>query len=389
MNQATCQSGSTTEVSFETVDGATGTAFVPTGSPADEVNALKTHLQYTFGCKTEDIMLEMYEKGKYVVMFETVATIVSYETVDGRTHGTTSVPTGSPADEVNALKTHLQSAFGWIRDDIVVEMIEQGKYMVLIYPVWMRFIQEVCSVKKATTDTDKTTVQEELREYIIREQIQVLDLKDFYAHYGITTICENAFDGCTSLKTIVIPDGVTTIGGYAFQTCTSLTTVDIPNSVTTIGRYAFHGCTSLTTVVIPYSVTAIAIGAFYGCRGLTTVVIPNSVTTIGDYAFNGCTSLTTVDIPNSVTTIGDFAFSDCRGLTTIAIPNSVTTIGDHAFNGCTSLSTVTIPNSVTTIGDYAFYGCTLLSTVVIPDGVTAIGGGAFNGCTSLVGHGKC
>ena len=152
-------------------------------------------------------------------------TEVSYETADGTT-GTASVPTG--CDPIVALQAHLQSALGLRPDDMVINMVEQGKYMILIYTVWMRFIQEVCSVEKATTEADKKTVQEELRKYIIREQIQELDLTEVYAHYGITTIGRRAFYGCKSLTTVAIPDSVTTIGGMLSTFCTSLTTSCYP-----------------------------------------------------------------------------------------------------------------------------------------------------------------
>ena len=84
--------------------------------------------------------------------------------------------------------------------------------------------------------------------------------------------------------------------------------------VTSIGAFAFDGCTGLTSITIPDSVTRIGDGAFSGCTGLTSITIPNSVTSIGDGAFLECTGLTSITIPNSVTSIGDEAFWDCTGL---------------------------------------------------------------------------
>jgi hypothetical protein len=65
---------------------------------------------------------------------------------------------------------------------------------------------------------------------------------------SVTSIVDYAFDGCTSLTSITIPDNVTNIGSYAFNSCTSLTSVTIPNSVTSIGGRAFDNCLNLTGV---------------------------------------------------------------------------------------------------------------------------------------------
>ncbi len=59
------------------------------------------------------------------------------------------------------------------------------------------------------------------------------------------SIGDFAFEYCTSLKNITIPDSVTSIGGWAFSSCDSLTSIQIPDSVTSIGSSAFSGCTSL------------------------------------------------------------------------------------------------------------------------------------------------
>lgn len=104
----------------------------------------------------------------------------------------------------------------------------------------------------------------------------------------------SAFEGCSSLTEVVIPEGVTKIGSYAFQACSSLESVVIPEGVTEIGNLAFYYCSSLTEVVIPESVTEIGGSAFQDCPSLTKVVLPESVTEIGSDAFGYCSSLTEV-----------------------------------------------------------------------------------------------
>ena len=214
---------------------------------------------------------------------------------------------------------------------------------------------------------------------------------------GLTSIGERAFDWCTGLTSVIIPNSVTNIGFGAFRDCSSLTSVTIPDNVSSIDTYAFMSCERLTSVTIPNNVTSIGSEAFSGCSGLTSIkvesgntkydsrnncnaiietntnilitgcmntIIPNSVTTIGDFAFYKCSGLISVNIPNSVTSIGNYAFDDCTGLTSVTIPNSVTSIGRSAFQYCTGLTSVTIPNSVTSIGRSVFYWCTGLTEVI-------------------------
>ncbi len=152
---------------------------------------------------------------------------------------------------------------------------------------------------------------------------------------------------------------VATVTGY--DRSNEPTDVVIPNtikyggnySVTTIGEWAFNYCTSLASVNIPNSVTTIGESAFSYCSSLASVNIPNSVTTIGEATFENCTSLASVNIPNSVTTIGERAFYQCSGLTSITIGNSVTSIGFCAFAKCSELENVycyaeNVPSTYTT-----------------------------------------
>ena len=201
--------------------------------------------------------------------------------------------------------------------------------------------------------------------------------------YKVITIGAGAFDGCSGLTSVDIPNSVTIIGDNAFADCSGLTSITIPNSVKSIGEYAFSHCSGLTSITIPNSVTSIEQGAFRNCSGLTSVDIPNSVTSIGRRAFADCSGLTSITIPNSVKSIEESTFEGCKGLRSVTIPNSVTSIGDDAFADCSGLTSITIPNSVKSIGNGAFYACSGLTSVTIPNSVTSIGWKAFSSCTQL------
>ena len=211
---------------------------------------------------------------------------------------------------------------------------------------------------------------------------------------SVISIDRSAFSGCTSLTEIVIPDSVTEIGRSAFEGCTSLSKVKLSKNLTGIGSGVFSGCTSLAEITIPDGVTSIVGSAFSGCTSLAEIVIPDSVTSIGEWAFSGCTSLTEITIPDSVTEIGEFAFSGCTSLLKVVLSKNMTAIEAQTFSGCSSLESIIIPEGVTKIGTRsksedsmfdgaAFYGCTSLKEIIIPDSVTEIWSSAFSGCTSL------
>ena len=224
----------------------------------------------------------------------------------------------------------------------------------------------------------------------------------------VTGIGDYAFESCTNLTSITIPDSVTNIGEYAFQSCSNLTSVTIPDSVTNIGQRAFLFCKSLKYITIPESVQDIGEYAFYGCKSLekinaaagnenyvsvngilfskdktkivcypankndTSYSIPSSVKVVGSGAFRDCSHLKSITIPNSVTTMEHHAFSNCTSLTSISIPDGIKTIEMGTFDYCKSLTSVRIPDSVTEIGHSAFYCCDNLKSITIPRSVTEI-----------------
>lgn len=167
---------------------------------------------------------------------------------------------------------------------------------------------------------------------------------------GVTSIGYRAFKDCSGLTNIFVERGNTkyhSSENCLIETATKTLVVGCKNSViptdgsvTSIGDWAFDGCSSLTSITIPNNVTSIGSGAFYSCSGLTSINILDGVRKIkiGENAFEDCSGLTTITIPDSVTGIDDYAFSGCSGLTSITIPASVIYIGGGAFRDCSSLT---------------------------------------------------
>ena len=98
---------------------------------------------------------------------------------------------------------------------------------------------------------------------------------------SVTSIGGFAFYGCSSLTSILVAEGnkvYHSAGNCLIETASktlilgcSTSVIPVDGSVTSIENSAFDGCSSLTSIVIPDSVTSIGGGAFYGCDSLTTV----------------------------------------------------------------------------------------------------------------------
>ncbi|MBQ6585183.1 MAG: leucine-rich repeat domain-containing protein, partial [Coriobacteriales bacterium] len=198
---------------------------------------------------------------------------------------------------------------------------------------------------------------------------------------GVTSICAEAFRGCTSLESIALPDTVTSIGGMAFRDCSSLSCFIFPSGVTCVGMGEFWGCSSLVSVTLPNALESIESHAFRGCSALSSIVIPDSVQMIGEYAFTDCEALEEINIPEGMTEIGDLAFCGCTSLENLVIPSSVERLGQESICYCTSLKSMVIPASI--VGDRAFRNCSNLESVTFTSNVSTIDVNAFAACNAL------
>ena len=259
--------------------------------------------------------------------------------------------------------------------------------------------------------------------------------------YSVKRIGDNAFNECSSLVSIVIPEGVEKINKAAFNTCKKLTSVTLPNSLTSIGNYAFYGCSSLTQITVPENVRSIASDAFsnsylqqvvwnaknypdatyhssspfYGVYNrIKTFIIGDNVEHIPAYLCYCMSNLTSVTIGENVKTIGEYAFSSCSKLSSISIPLNVNKMRGGVFAGCSSLSSLvwnpkecvidykvtntsstyypfadcpilslTLGDSVYSIPANLFYYCDKITHVTLPKSVRSIGACAFTACNGL------
>lgn len=68
-------------------------------------------------------------------------------------------------------------------------------------------------------------------------------------------------------------------------------TYTIHENAKVIAALAFEACTRMTEIVIPETIISICNYAFYGCESLNKIVISSSIATIGESAFYRCSSL--------------------------------------------------------------------------------------------------
>ena len=273
---------------------------------------------------------------------------------------------------------------------------------------------------------------------------------DFYIKDNVTIIKDNAFGYCQNLANVTFGryPRLETIGNSAFQSCTSLRKLDMPNTVKTIGSSVFW-FSGIRTLHIPASVTSIGSGITAYCSTVETITVDPGNTEfygsdsivdgkrIGGRNFilaandtysnisNGwdrrgtvCTCGSTIlpDITESLCYNSFVSFgatpedgnndglhnqdwngvADLRSLTNLKtirqnavmnmsnlagfiFPSSLRTIEKNAVTECPSIRTIEFENGVETIGDYAFVseyvydGGARIDNVSLPASLTSIG----------------
>ena len=93
---------------------------------------------------------------------------------------------------------------------------------------------------------------------------------------NLTTLGTYVFHNCSKLQGDVSLPSLTSIGQGAFRSCSKLETVSNLGNITQLSgdsyNGTFDGCTSLKSVVLPETITTIGRRSFYGCTSLKTLI---------------------------------------------------------------------------------------------------------------------
>lgn len=139
------------------------------------------------------------------------------------------------------------------------------------------------------------------------------NLKTIKLPSTITSIGDEAFYNCQSLTNIEGLDkcNLKSIGSAAFSNCKALENLDFSQSTfTNVPSKAFNGCSALAKITLPNTLTTIGGYAFYACYSIPQLDLSNTaLTTLENYALYQMRETTKFSLPDSISSIGTHAFS--------------------------------------------------------------------------------
>lgn len=156
-----------------------------------------------------------------------------------------------------------------------------------------------------------------------------------------------AFKNCFNLEKIIINgENVKEIRESAFENCTSLTELHIPEQVESIQDFAFAG-TSVPFDHLPNTITYLGKNVFEYNEEITEFTFPASLSEIPDNTFKGCINLSSFAFEDetAIMKIGASVFEN-TGFTSFRIPKYITNISERLFYGCENLTHVELYENV-------------------------------------------
>lgn len=159
---------------------------------------------------------------------------------------------------------------------------------------------------------------------------------------GTITIAYMAFDNCTKLTGIFLPDSVKCIGSQAFDRCTELSSIRMSENINKIDAWAFGymgSCNKLTNIELPNKVIDISSTAFQN-TGYARINRRNGMLYIGNHLIDVNNSVEYCEVKDGTIDIAWAAFEDCSEIKIISIPDSVVHVGKYLIYNCFNLKKI-------------------------------------------------
>lgn len=232
-----------------------------------------------------------------------------------------------------------------------------------------------------------------------------------FSQYPLIHIGVSAFEDCSQLEDVILPEDLIKIDDYAFKNCINLSEIIIPDNIKALGneiilpeqdsilvyqdtRYQSSDIVMLANTLRESLASdffyrndnnAIYIERYKGDSSV--VVVPDSINgvpvkVLGAFAFDNNQNMEYVILPSGLETIANEAFYGTSNLKMVAGGEFVSKIGVAAFI-MSGIVKPYFPINLDSLEMCVYAGCDELTYVNVPVGVTAIGEGSFSFCANL------
>ena len=216
-----------------------------------------------------------------------------------------------------------------------------------------------------------------------------------YNELPVGEIAGGAFDGCSTLVTINVPDTIRYIDmglggnqtGSPFRGCSKLQNVNVyevegnherfyasvdgvlfyKNTITGGVELKYFPYARSGAYTVPFGTEVIPANVFRGYTKITEIYIPASVRQIDTESFYGANKLEKLVF----LAVPDAPVDEVGLLETAAAAADNLTLIANCFKGCTSLTEVTLPVRLSSFDILAFSGCTSLEKINVEEGCAA------------------
>ena len=234
---------------------------------------------------------------------------------------------------------------------------------------------------------------EDIRQIVVQDGVTRIGKNAFREAVNVTNVALSdtiteigpwTFMGAEKLTAVTLPGNLATLEQEAFRNCYALEEIELPGTLTFI-ETPFDGCTSLKRVVIGYSPDILSLvttnSLFRGCTALEEIRVDEDHFAL--HAIDGALyvgyfrdlSLNQYPLGRKATDwvvaqgtrmIDQFAVENAQFLETVTIPACVEEIGNYAFRNCYKLTTIYFEGNAPALGEYVFEGVT--ATAYYPAG---------------------